>query len=113
MKTYTVKPLIVRPELLWGPRIKEASGELPVRYSVPFKQSDENLGLNAANALKQNPSVPPNRVNIRVQAGVITLSGELDWEYQKFAAGQAVLYFRGVISINNQITIRPRTNSRW
>jgi osmotically-inducible protein OsmY len=113
MKTNTVMPLNVGQELQWCPCIQVMSEALPVRYSGPFKQSDEDLGLGVFKALSQNVSVPRGQVNIRVQDGVVTLSGEIGWEYQKFAAEEAVRYLIGVVSINNQITIKPKVNSRW
>lgn len=82
-------------------------------YFRPLKQSDEELILRASNALRCNTSVPPNCVKVQVQKGVVTLSGEIDWEYQKFAAAEAVRYFTGVVMVNNKIAIKPKVHSRW
>jgi hypothetical protein len=65
------------------------------RYSRPLIQSDEELHLRALNALRCNLSVPPNCVKAQVLQGVVTLSGEIDWEYQKFASAESVRYLRG------------------
>jgi osmotically-inducible protein OsmY len=113
MNTNTVIPLNVWEELQCGPYIKAVSEKLPIRFSGPFKQSDEDIGLSGSNALKRNVSVPPGCVRIRVRDGVVTLSGEIAWEYQKFAAEESVRYLIGVVSVNNQITIKPKFNSRW
>jgi len=42
-----------------------------------------------------------------VQDGLVTLSGEVDWWYQKNAAEEAVRYLMGIVLFNNQITINP------
>ena len=51
--------------------------------------------------------VPHDRVKVQVQDGVVTLSGEVDWWYQKDAAEDAVRYLVGVVLVSNQITIKP------
>jgi osmotically-inducible protein OsmY len=42
-----------------------------------------------------------------VQGGVVTLSGEVDWWYQKDAAEDAVRKLAGVVLVINNITIIP------
>ena len=44
---------------------------------------------------------------MQVQDGLVTLSGEVDWGYQKFAAEEAVRYLMGVVWFSNQITVKP------
>ena len=80
---------------------------------LPEQLSDGQLRMEAVNALKGNVSVPADCIKIFVQDGVIILSGELDWEYQKFAAVQAVRYIAGAVAINNRITVKPKLHTRW
>jgi osmotically-inducible protein OsmY len=77
------------------------------------RRLDEDIARTAKIALQLNASVASECVKVRVLNGVVTLSGEVAWEYQKFAAGEAVRYLTGVVSVDNQITIKPRINSRW
>jgi len=42
-----------------------------------------------------------------VQDGLVTLSGKVDWGYQKFAAEEAVRYLMGIVWFSNQITVKP------
>ena len=44
---------------------------------------------------------------MQVQGGLVRLSGEVDWWYQKEAAEDAVRKLVGVILVSNQITIKP------
>ena len=37
----------------------------------------------------------------------VTLTGEVEWDYQRRAAEEAVRRLAGVVSLNNQITLRP------
>jgi osmotically-inducible protein OsmY len=51
--------------------------------------------------------VPRDRVKVTVRDGWITLSGEVDWYYQKNAAEDAVRHMVGVWGVTNGITIKP------
>jgi osmotically-inducible protein OsmY len=44
---------------------------------------------------------------VHVQDGVVTLSGEVDCVYQKFAAEESMRYLMGIVSLSNQITVKP------
>jgi hypothetical protein len=96
-----------------GTLVNPQSEGLPEKFLLPLSQSDEQLILDAANALKWNVSVPAGCVKIHVQKGVITLRGEVEWEYQKFAAEQAVCYLPGAAAVDSQITVKPKLHSRW
>jgi osmotically-inducible protein OsmY len=47
----------------------------------------------------------------RVENGWITLSGTLEWKYQKDAAERAVRYLIGVKGVSNMIQVLPRAVS--
>ncbi len=51
--------------------------------------------------------VPSDRVKVAVRDGWITLSGEVNWFYQKNAAEAAVQHMVGVLGVTNMITIKP------
>jgi osmotically-inducible protein OsmY len=46
-----------------------------------------------------------------VQRGWITLSGEVDWYFQKQAAEHAVRKLTGIIGVNNMISIKQTVQS--
>jgi len=45
---------------------------------------------------KWNMNVPNDRVKVEVQDGMIILTGEVDWEYQRAAAHDAVCCLIGI-----------------
>ena len=55
-----------------------------------------------------NVSVPSDRIKVTAEKGFLTLEGEVDWQFQKSAAEQAVQYLRGVKGVWNHITIKPK-----
>jgi osmotically-inducible protein OsmY len=87
--------------------VKAVAEELKVRLPSSLKRPDEDLALAVVNVLEWNVLVPHDRIKVQVRDGLVTLSGEVDWGYQKFAAEDAVRYLMGVVWFNNQITIKP------
>jgi osmotically-inducible protein OsmY len=87
--------------------VRAVAEEIKVRLSGYFKRSDEDIGGAVANALEWNISVPHERIKVQVKDGVVTLSGEVEWWYQKDAAEEAIRKLVGVVIVNNNITVKP------
>jgi osmotically-inducible protein OsmY len=87
--------------------VRAVAEAIQVRLPGSLKRSDEDIGEMVANVLEWNVLVPHDQVKVHVQDGVVTLSGEVDWGYQKHAAEEAVHHLMGVLWLNNQITIKP------
>ncbi len=87
--------------------VKAVAEEIKVRLPGSSERSDEDIAKAALNALEWNMWVPHDRIKVQVQKGWITLSGEVDWQYQKEAAGDAVRNLMGVRAVSNMITIKP------
>ena len=89
--------------------VKAVAEEIQVRLPGSLKRPDEIIAQVASNALEWNVRVPHDRVKVQVQNGLVTLSGEVDWWYQKNAAETAVRHLVGVVSVSNGITIKPES----
>lgn len=78
--------------------------KLPEGTAVP----DEEIARRAATILKWNSLLPPDRIQVAVKDGWITLSGEVDWQYQRSAAEDAVLPLPGVVAVINNLSSKSR-----
>jgi len=87
--------------------VRAVAETIQVRLPGSLERSDEDIAGMVANVLEWNVLVPYDRVKVHVQDGVVTLSGEVAWVYQKFAAEEAMRYLMGIVSLSNQITIKP------
>jgi osmotically-inducible protein OsmY len=87
--------------------VRAVAEAIQVRLPGSLQRSDEDIAGMVVNVLDWNVLVPHDRVKVHVQDGVVTLSGEVDWGYQKFAAEEAVHHLMGVVWLNNQITVKP------
>jgi osmotically-inducible protein OsmY len=88
------------------------ANELEVRVLSANELEDSDIARAAVNALQFNVLVPANQVQAVVQRGWITLTGEVDWQFQKTQAEKALRYLRGVKGIKNQIAIKPSVHPR-
>jgi len=52
-------------------------------------------------------SLPANAVKVLVEGGWLTLSGDVEWQYQRRDAFDSVRYITGVTGVSNQIGIKP------
>jgi osmotically-inducible protein OsmY len=87
--------------------VKAIAEELEIRYLYSVGHGDEDIAKQALNVLAWDLSVPKDKVKVKVEKGWITLSGDVDWYYQKHAAEVDVRQLLRVMGVNNQITIKP------
>ncbi|WP_028228575.1 BON domain-containing protein [Paraburkholderia ferrariae] len=67
---------------------------------------DADLAGAIVLALRWQAGLPGNAVHVEVERGCVTLSGEVDWGYQRNQAEKVVSRMRGVLGVANQITVR-------
>ena len=91
-------------------RIKGVRGlaeELEVRLVASFGNDDDEVAKRVANILDWGVSVPKDSVKVQVTKGVVTLSGEVDWQFERSGAERGVRLLNGVRGLINQITVKP------
>jgi osmotically-inducible protein OsmY len=87
--------------------VKALADEIKVTLPGSYRRADKEIAQLATSVLDWNYWVPSNRVKVMVQDGRITLSGDVDWFYQKERAEDAVRHLVGVSGVINSITIKP------
>jgi osmotically-inducible protein OsmY len=87
--------------------VKAVAEEIKVILPNSYKRTDADIARTASNMLNWNHQVPSDCIKVTVQNGWVTLSGEVEWYYQKSAAEGAVRYLIGVSGVTNSITIKP------
>ena len=87
--------------------VKAVTEEIKVTPAGSYKRADKDIAEAATKVLDWNLWVPSDRVKVMVQDGRITLSGDVDWYYQKERAEDAVRHLVGVLGVINSITIKP------
>ena len=92
-------------------RIKGVKGiaeELKVRFAGTNGNADDEIARRAVESMKWNVVVPDENVQVKVQRGWVTLTGTVDWNFEKNSAEHAVRGLHGVLGVSNMIQIRAR-----
>ncbi|WP_010301854.1 BON domain-containing protein [Candidatus Odyssella thessalonicensis] len=87
--------------------VKGIVEELQVNLGESFKRSDEEIAEAAIRAIDWDATIPSGRVTITVEHGIITLTGDVEYQYQRERASQDVKYIYGVKNVVNNITLKP------
>jgi osmotically-inducible protein OsmY len=90
--------------------VKAVADELDVKLPGGAVRSDEDVAAVCVRVLKDDYQVPDEKIKIVVNNGWVTLEGQVDWQYQKDAAGRAVRFLTGVKGLSNNITLKPRVS---
>ncbi|WP_454691734.1 BON domain-containing protein [Achromobacter aloeverae] len=95
-------------------RVKGVRGlaqELEVRLSPAVHAEDDELAKRVADMLAWDSSVPAEKVHVKVQNGWVTLSGLVDWDYQRRSCESTVRRLAGIRGILNDIKVVERVHA--
>jgi osmotically-inducible protein OsmY len=92
--------------------VRAIAQEIEVRYPGDKKTADDEIAARALNILRWSAVVPAEKVQVKVQNGWVTLTGEVDWQFQRNSAERELRKLSGVAAITNDITIKSRVQSQ-
>ena len=72
------------------------------------KIDDDEIAKRAVDILGWNSVVPDRAIQVLVRNGWVTLTGDVDWQFQKQSAEDAIRKLSGVRGIVNRVAIKPR-----
>jgi osmotically-inducible protein OsmY len=88
--------------------VRATAVELDVKLSPSHQRSDSEIAAVAESAFKWHALIPAERIRVKVEKGWVTLTGEVDWEYQRRNAEKAVRPLTGVVGVSNGITLKQQ-----
>ncbi|MBS1208160.1 MAG: OsmY protein [Proteobacteria bacterium] len=72
-------------------------------------RTDADIAGAVENVLLWSTHFPRDALKVVVENGWVTLSGNLDWQYQRRAAVASVQHLMGVTGVSDQILIHPES----
>ena len=87
--------------------VKALAIELDVIVPGSSQKSDTEIAIAASEALKWNVYKLADKVSIKVEDGVVTLTGAVPWYHERLSAENLIRYLTGVRGVNNLISIKP------
>ena len=92
--------------------VKALAVEMKVNLSEFGKRTDADIAESAKNILGWTSSLPADAIKVMVEGGWLTLSGDVEWQYQRQDAAHSVRYLSGVTGVSNQIAIKPSVSAK-
>jgi len=90
--------------------VKAVAEEIEVHLSRETERADDEIAGAATGRFKWDVSIPADAITVTVEKGWVTLTGEVDWHYQRDAASIEVRALFGVRGVSNRVRIKPAVN---
>ena len=87
--------------------VRAIAEEIEIRYPSDKKTSDDEIAKRAIDILSWDTMVPSDLIQVMVRDGWVTLTGSVDWNYQKKQAEEDVRKLSGVSGVINTVEIEP------
>lgn len=89
------------------PELKVLTVELAVIMPDPGMRSDDDIRRDCEHVLGSTVPGANHAIKVMVTSGWVTLSGSVDWGYERWSAEEIVSRLMGVNGVNGQIKARP------
>jgi osmotically-inducible protein OsmY len=89
--------------------VRAVANDIDVRLRL--ERTDADIAQDAVRALDLRSTVPQS-VQVALHEGYVTLTGKVDWVFQKQDAEKAVRHIRGVRGVLNHIAVAPQAEVR-
>ncbi|WP_298329054.1 BON domain-containing protein [Asticcacaulis sp.] len=90
---------------------KAIANEIAIKLKTDAKRDDEDIAKAAINVLAWDGNVPSDAIKVAVSNGWVTLSGQVEWYFQKAAAEHDIRRLMGVVGISNEAVVKPKIDT--
>ena len=91
--------------------VRAIAQEIEIRFPNDKKTSDDQIAKRGLDIIAWDSTIPKDKVQVRVQDGFVTLSGQVDWHYQRADAEYAVRKLAGITGLFNEIQVKPKVQA--
>jgi osmotically-inducible protein OsmY len=84
------------------------ANDIEVRMPSVDERPDPEIARDAVAALKSQLPISSEKIKVIVKNGWITLEGQVEWQYQRATAENAVRRIKGVKGVANNIQLKPQ-----
>jgi len=86
--------------------VTTVTNDISVNLSMKYEKTDVEIANDVTNALHSIVFIPSENIKVVIKNGVVNLSGEVHWQYQKNNTFNAIKNIFGIKSIVNNIAIK-------
>ena len=88
--------------------VQGVANDLEVRLPAVDERPEPDIARDAIAAIKSQLPLSFDKIKVVVKNGWVTLEGQVEWQYQKVTADNAVRRVKGVKGVTNIIALKPR-----
>jgi osmotically-inducible protein OsmY len=85
--------------------VRAIAEEIEIRLPSDKKVADDEIAGRAVDILKWRVGIPASRIGVKVEKGVVTLTGDVEERFHKTEAESAVHNLSGVVGVVNLIRV--------
>ena len=82
--------------------------KIAVRLTESGKRKDTDIAKAIQNVMNWSTLVPEDKIKVKVEDGVVTLEGNVEWEFEKKAARKAVEKLEVTVTVIDNIRVTPK-----
>jgi osmotically-inducible protein OsmY len=86
--------------------VKAIAEGIEVRLPSDRKTAHGEIAGRAVDILKWRVGFPADRISIKVEKGIVILTGDVDWQFQKTEAEAAIHHLSCVVGVVNLVGVR-------
>ena len=91
--------------------VKAVANDIEVRLGRRPERTDADIAAAAVRALQWDALLVPEKIDVTVSKGWVTLKGTVDWHYKKSEAERMVRHLAGVKGVSNLIEVKPKVTA--
>lgn len=89
--------------------VKVVAVDIEVVLPGNYSNSDSDIARAVNQAIKWHSAVEKDQIKVKVEDGFVYLDGDVNWQYQKVIAEEAIEDLMGIKGVINRIHIKPAT----
>ncbi len=86
--------------------------DIEVMPAAGARETDETIAQRISNLLEWNIIVPDADVKAEVRNGFVTLTGEVEWNFERETIKNQIAHLAGVRGIDNRIQLKSRVSEK-
>jgi len=90
--------------------VKALVEEIEIRLPFHAKRTDDEIAAAVLSRFSWDSAIPEDALKVKVDNGIVTLSGQVDWNYQREAAVAMIRSLGGVAGVSSQISLKARSS---
>jgi osmotically-inducible protein OsmY len=88
--------------------VTAVANNIEVRLPIIHRRPDPEIARDVVEAIKNDLPLSWEKIKVIVSDGWVELEGEVEWNYQRESAENAIWRVRGVKGVINKIEVRPQ-----